>query len=128
MRISDDHYQATSGDLPKAVHQKYSSSVIILRPKREAAETEPTWRTEAEQHTSGMRLVYNQKMVAMFNELSLRLKGDNPCTKAKFEILRTEKWGLAWKYTWKCLACSFKSGSSKRQRQVSQVRILQLLI
>ena len=56
-----------------------------------------------------MRLVDNQKMVAMFNELILHVKEDNPCTKAKFEILRTEKLGLGWKYTWKCLACTFKS-------------------
>ena len=72
---------------------------MIRRPKREAVETEPTLRSEAEQHTSGIPLVDNQKMVAMFNDLLLHVKGDNPCTKAKFDILRAETWGLGWKYT-----------------------------
>ena len=96
-------FSTTTDFLPKAAHLNYSSSVMILRPKREPAETEPTWRSEAEQHTSGMRLVDNQNMVAMFNEVLLHVKGDIPCTKAKFDILRTEKWSLRWKYTCKCL-------------------------
>ena len=112
-----------SGEVtPPATAGPSTEPPMTLRPRRLEHLTVAQQSHETCERVSSMNFVDNQKMEAMFNELLLHVKGDNQCKAASLRIVKTEKWGLGWKYVWGCEACKFKSRKFKLYQEVQTAK------
>ncbi|MEW8547021.1 MAG: hypothetical protein AB2693_26195, partial [Candidatus Thiodiazotropha sp.] len=106
----------TSGEVTTPATRRPS---MTMRPRRLEHFTQVQQTCKK---VSGMSFVDNQKMEDMFNELLQHVKGDNQCKDASLRIVKTEKWGLGWKYIWGCEACSFKSRKFKLYQEIQSAK------
>ncbi|MEW8107356.1 MAG: hypothetical protein AB2801_20305 [Candidatus Thiodiazotropha endolucinida] len=95
---------------------------MTMRPRQNKHHTLTQQSHKTCKKVSGMNLVDSQKMEAMFNELLLHVKGDNHCKDATMRIVKTEKWGLGWKYVWGCERCKFKSRKFKLYQEIQTAK------
>ena len=94
-------------------------SVKLLRPIKAVKPVEKNDR-ELKVSAEGNRLIDVTKLTEMVNNVTRTHALESVhCKLPEIQVAREKKWGLAWKYQWKCTNCSFLSPEYKLYNEVN---------
>ena len=86
-------------------HVGQDSCTMLLRPRL-------LKMTGSNDDFKGSRIIDNEKLMDAMNQVYQEHKRTG-CEDGNFSIAKNEKWGLGWKYAFKCEHCEFQSETYK---------------